>query len=237
MEDKEFIQYDIADMVMERPYPFTIENRKFAIYPVTLGKSYLIQRLVESLEINMDTLTLNPFLEALRLCTEKTDTVAKLIAYHTINDKEKLFDDDHVRSVASFIHENADIKDMAKVLLFVMTNDKVDACLKHLGIEDEKKEQRRVLSIKNRGSNCINYGGKTIYGSLIDIVCERYGWSLDYVVWKISYANLRMLVADMITTISLTDEEKKKARVRANGSFIDGDDPANIDKIRAMFPD
>lgn len=237
MDEKEIIQYDIADMVMERPYKFSIDNRKFTIYPVTIGKSYLLHRLISSLEINNETLQINPFLEALRLCSEKMDIVSKIIAYHVINTKEQLFDDDYVGEIASYIKDNADVEDVAKVLLFVMTNDKVSLLIKQLGIEDEKVEQKRVLAIKNKDSNCVTYGGKTIYGSLIDLACERYGWPLDYVVWGISYANLRMLMADMITTISLTKEERKKARIRTDGSFINGDDASNIERIRAMFPD
>lgn len=232
----ELIQYDIADMIMEKPLSFTVKDERFSIYPLTLGKSLLIQRVVDNLEINEETVKANPFLEALRLCRDKKDLVLKLIAYYVTNDKERLFDERLINSTAKYLSD-VDEEDLAKLLLYILTNDKVDACIKYLGIDKDRKEQRRILKIKNSGSNVVDFGGKSIYGSIVDVVCERYGWTMDYVVWGISYANLRMLLADMTTSISLTDDEKKKARIRSNGSFINGDDPANIDRMRAMFPD
>ena len=35
----------------------------------------------------------------------------------------------------------------------------------------------------------IAFGGKSIWGTLIDAACERYGWSYQYVLWGISYSN------------------------------------------------
>ena len=40
------------------------------------------------------------------------------------------------------------------------------------------------------------FGGKTIWGTLIDAACERYGWTFDYVVWGISYNNLTLMLKD-----------------------------------------
>ena len=131
---------------------------------------------------------------------------------------------------------NVEAEDLAKLLLYILTSDKVNECIKYLGLDKEREDQRRILRVKNKGSNVLSFGGKSMYGTLIDVACERYGWTVDYVVWGISYANLRMLVADMITTISLTDEERKKVQIKTK-DYIDGDNPDNIDRIRAMFPD
>lgn len=69
---------------------------------------------------------------------------------------------------------------------------------------------------------------------MIDIACERYGWTMDYVVWGISYANLHMLLNDYITSIYLTDDEIKKYHISMDRTFINGDDPKNMDKIKGM---
>ncbi len=236
MKENELYEYNIADMVMEKPLEFYIENERFCIYPVTLGKSYLLQRLIQSLDINKENIELNPFLEALRLCENKSDTVSRIIAYYTTKTKEKLFNECYINERASYFQSNVDIADMAKLLLYVLTSDNVDSSIKYLGLDKEREDQRKVLKVKSKGSNVISFGGKSMYGTLIDAACERYGWTFDYVVWGISYANLRMLMADMITTISLTDEEKKKVHLKTK-DYIDGDNPENIDRIRAMFPD
>lgn len=236
MKESELYEYDIADMVMERPLEFYIGEEKYNIYPVTLGKSYLVQRLIGSLEINADNVEKNPFLEALRLCQAKKDVVARIIAYYTIHGKKKLFNERYVSQRAEHFANTIDIDDLAKLLLYILTSDKFEECVKYLGLDKEREDQRRVLRVKSKGSNVLSFGGKSIYGTLIDVACERYGWTLDYVVWGISYANLRMLMADMLTTVSLTDDEKKKVRIRTK-DVISGDDPNNINKIRAMFPD
>lgn len=236
MENKEFCEYNIADMVMERPLEFYIGEERYNIYPITLGKSYLMQRLISSLGINAENVQINPFLEALRLCQSKPDVVIRIIVYTTIRKKDKLFDERFISRQVEHFKANVETEDLAKLLLYILTSDKVEECIKYLELDKEREDQRKILRVKNRGSNVLNFGGKSMYGTLIDVACERYGWTMDYVVWGISYANLRMLVADMITTISLTDEEKKKVHIKTK-DYIDGDNPDNIDRIRAMFPD
>lgn len=73
-----------------------------------------------------------------------------------------------------------------------------------------------------------------LYGLLIDFACQRYGWTMDYVLWGISYVNLNMLFADAITTVYLSEEERKKLG-RGDGEVINADDPRNRDLIRRMI--
>ena len=236
MKETELNEYNIADMVMEKPLEFYIGEERYNLYPITLGKSYLIQRLVSNLGINAANVQISPFLEALRLCNDHTDTVARIIAYNTIKDKETLFDEKFVSEIVEHFKETLEKEDMAKLMLYILTSDKVEESIKYLGLDKEREDQRKVLRVKNKGSNVISFGGKSVYGTLIDAACERYGWTFDYVVWGISYANLRMMMADMVTSISLTDEEKKKVRLKTK-DYIDGDNLDNLERIKAMFPD
>ena len=41
-------------------------------------------------------------------------------------------------------------------------------------------------------------------------------------------------MADAITSVYLTDEEKKEARIPNDRTFINADDPENMAKIKAM---
>ena len=82
----------------------------------------------------------------------------------------------------------------------------------------------------------VSFGGRSVYGSLIDYACQRYGWTMQYVVWGISYANLQMLIADALNTAYLNDDEMRKLGVQ-NGDcqVLDGDDPQNAALIRQLF--
>lgn len=109
----------------------------------------------------------------------------------------------------------------------------VSVYTKHLGIDKEKEWQAKAMRAKNN-NNSLVFGGKSIYGTLIDTACERYGWTLEYVVWGISYANLQLLLADSVTSIYLSDEERKRINIPKDRRVINADDPANMEKIKAM---
>lgn len=61
-----------------------------------------------------------------------------------------------------------------------------------------------------------------MWGGLLDVVLQKYHWTLDYLLWGISYINVQMLLADSIST---TQEEET----------IDADDPRNRDAIKEML--
>lgn len=61
-----------------------------------------------------------------------------------------------------------------------------------------------------------------MWGGLLDVVLQKYHWTLDYLLWGISYINVQMLLADSISTT--TEEET-----------IDADDPRNRDAIKDML--
>ena len=57
MEDK-YIEMNIDDALIEKPYRFSIEvegkgERHFFLFPVTLGKMHLMKRHYDNLEVNV----------------------------------------------------------------------------------------------------------------------------------------------------------------------------------------
>ena len=58
---------------------------------------------------------------------------------------------------------------------------------------------------------------------------------MDYVMWGISYANLKMLMADAITTVYLSEDERKKLNIYDDSEVINADDPKNRDLMRRML--
>lgn len=233
-EDSKTIEMNIADTIMERPYSFRINNRQFYLYPVSLGKTYLISRLVDSLELNQKIINANPYFEAFRVCQSKRETVCRLLSYHTLNKKEELFDSYIVNERCDFFDKNLSDEEMTQLLVIVLTNNDVSTFIKYLGIEREQKEMARISKIKGKKSNSITFGGKSVFGSLILPACEKLNMTPQQVVWEISYPFLQMLMADVMTPVYLTDEEMKEARIYNSNTFINADDPKNMEKIKAM---
>lgn len=233
LEDGKLIDMDIADTIIERPHGFKVNQRQFYLYPVTLGKTYLISRLVECLGINLEIIKANPYMEALRICQEKKESVCRILSYHTINKKEELFDYDFVQERCNFFYKEIDNDSMAQLLVMVLSERDISAYIKHLGIDKEKEWQAKAMRAK-KDNNSLTFGGKSIYGTLIDTACQRYGWTFEYVVWGISYANLQLLLADSVTSIYLSDEERKRVNIPQDRDIINADDPANMAKIKVM---
>lgn len=236
MEDKERLEMDIADTIMERPTGFNIGNRSFYIHPPTLGKTYLLARLFNELDANSKIISANPYMEALRLSKMKKDVVCRILSYYTFNHKEDIFDNAKVESRSSFFADSLNIEELATLLVLILTGDNTDAYITYLGIDKERKERKRIADIK-KDSGGITFGGNSAYGTLIDFACQRYGWTMDYVVWGISYANLKMLMADAITTIYLNAEERKQLSIFDNIDYINADDPKNDELISNILQD
>lgn len=234
VEDRKITEMNIADTIMERPYGFRVNKRHFYLYPITLGKTYLLSRLIESLGMNTDIIKANPYMEALRLCQEKKDIVSHLLSYHTLDKKEELFDSRIVNSRCQFLKKNLSNEEMAQLLVMVLTKDNTDEFVRYFGIDKERKELAKVSMIKNKKGNSVTFGGKSIFGSLILPACEKLNMTPRQIVWEISLPFLQMLMADVMTSVYLTDEEKKEARIRNDRTFIDADNPENMEKIKAM---
>ena len=244
MEDR-LIDMNIDDALIEKPFPFLVESeggreRRFFLYPVTLGKLHLLKRHMDNLEINFDYVKTNPHLEALRVVAGKKEEVCRVIAYHTLKRKRDIFDPDIVNDTVEVLRNNCNDEELATLLMYLLTKDNVEQFKQRLGISKENERMSHVANAKKRAQKTKNdyqFGGKSIYGTLIDQACERYGWPYDYVVWGISLVNLQLLLADKIQSIYISDDEKK----RINSSFLNedqdvikADDRANQKRILEM---
>lgn len=243
---KQNMNEEIMEAVMERPYGFSVRkrimlrivsirpNKRFYLYPVTLGMSILLSRLMQELEINAKLFAVNPSFEALRVVHAHKDIACLIIAYSTAKCKHEAFDAREMQKRKSFFIKHLDNEEIAQLLLIIYQYDKTALFVKHLGLDREQKDQAKISKAKNKNGNTVTFGGRSLYGSLIGAACEKYGWTLDYVVWGISLVNLRMMLADSINSIYLSDEEKKAARLTAGQEIVNMDDPSNWAKIKAM---
>lgn len=217
MENKKVnteIEEMVSDSVLGSPLRFEVKGRSFYIPPKTLGKFILINRLRIQLGIDGENVKISPIAETLRVVEKNRELVARIIAYATAKNKHEVFDETFVRRRARYFSENIGIDDLATLLLYILDDSGLDKMREYLGINEEKKRKQKVISCK-KSENSYQFGGQSIFGTLLDFACQKYNWTLDYVVWGVSYNNLILLYEDSMDSIYLTDEEKKHCRVPA----------------------
>ena len=212
----------IAMVLTDMPLGVSVGKEHFFLYPQTLGRMYLTSQLIEKLEIDQENLKINSFMEALRAAKNHTRECCKLISYHTLRNKSEMLDTKTIERRANKLQRVCSIEDIATLLIAILSDNTLNVITKELGIDVESKRMAKISQAKETSNQYI-FGGKTIWGSLIDTACERYGWTFDYVIWEISYNNLTLMMKDKITSIYLSDEERKKAHIpAANEEVIDG---------------
>lgn len=225
--------YELIDAVIERPVPFSVGKEHLFLYPASLGKVYIVAKILDSLNVSSDAMANDSYSEAVRLCKYKRNDAIRLIAFYTVNTREDHFNADLIQSRCSILSD-LDDDEIATLLVLVLTNDSSDKFIKEYGIDKERQIVQKIIRHKRDNGN-LSFGGKTVYGTLIDSVCERYGWSFEYVVWGISYTNLRMITADSVVSMYLSKEDMKKLHISADREVIDASDPKNFERIKALL--
>lgn len=226
------IDYLLQDAIMERPYPFCIGEDMFYIYPQTLGKMLLNQRIIEQMGIKREFLNTNITKEIIRITKQHRDYCCDLIAYMTArNDYYDVFNLPAFNKRKETFMEQPD-EDIASILTLLMTADKTSQFIKHLGIDVEQKNMQKVMNVKHKNDkNSYNFGGVSIYGSLIDVAMERWKMTKRQVVWELDYTSLRLLLADKINSIYVTDQERKKIHITNDRTKISGDNKEAMWKV------
>ena len=227
MDKDKQLELDIADTIIDRPKGFSVGRRHFYLYPLTLGKMHLQKRVIDNLELNMELLQVNPYAEALRLVSEKKEDCCLLLAYHTLQTKKDVLSNRTVTIRKNVFLKEMDNEDIATLLLSCLTGDRTEILIQRFGIDKELERMSEVMTAKNN-SNSFSFGGKSIYGALIDAACERYKWTYDYVVWEISYTNLQLMLKDSIKSVYLTDDEMKNVHINNTSTIIDGNSKESV---------
>ena len=229
-------EYDIADAAMERPYGFSVAGKSFFLYPLTLGKSFLLQRMLDCLEINQKNMQSDSVSEIFRLVKEQKEDCLSVICCYTFNTPEEHFSVELADERRQLFVQLSD-DEIATLMIVALGRDKTDEFVKYLGIDKEQDRISTVMRIKNRGSkNNMTFGGKSLFGTLLDAACERYGWTKQYVVWGIDLVSLRLMLADKITSIYISDDERKSlpASVQNKDEEILKPTKENMQKILSM---
>lgn len=215
-----YTDMDIIDVLLERPIPFKYKHHTYSLYPPSLGKMHLIIRICENLGISINNESISP-IGLMSLVDDKRQDCIRLIAYCTLYGKECL-DENKVEKRVKRLRGISQSSIVA-LLYTILTFDKTSMILSKYGIDKNREQLSRILEIKGEDKNSVSFGGLSVWGSIVDVACERYGWTVDYVLWGVSYCNLIMLLNDHVNTIYLTDDERKLARVSSNDNVINAD--------------
>jgi len=202
---------EIIDEIIERPQLFTIKDKSFYLYPVTLAKSFLIGRLVSSLGINIERLGKNLNIEFLRLVKSEKEKCCEILSYYTAeNSYEAVSDIKAFQSRKDFFLKAKD-EDIATLLIMALrSGSKEKEFIHHLGLDKEQDKMHKVSEIKHRSDkNSFTFGGKTIIGAFINPLVEM-GYSKQEILYERSIIFLKLALADKVTSIFLSDEEMKK---------------------------
>lgn len=232
MKEKEIQEQDFTDMILERPIDFMIGNETFYIHPMTIGKMMLMSTLFKSVFGN-DVMNHNPLWSILKSAKKDKKIVAQLLAYYTLKGKEELFNSNLVRERTELFATKMSEKELTTILTLAMQMDKSEDYIKSTHIDYEIENMRRIQAVKdNSNSTSVKVGGRTLFGQTIDPLLERYGWSYEYVLWGVSFACIKLLQADSIKDVYLSDKERKSVSLYT-GNVINADDKENdalIDK-------
>lgn len=225
-----------TDILLERPYLFEVDGERFAIYPPSLGVLSLMQIRLRKLNISQKALESVGSLELLRVADAQKDECCQLIAMATRRSHEDALDDRETQRIAETLSRGLGTDDVATLLVAALQFNRHQQWMDDAGISKERKRMVDVLRYKKRGGS-VSFGGKSIFGQLIDPAMERYGWSYEYTVWGISLAVLEILMADKVSEIIITDDDRKKipARLLETEDVISGDDPRNWKKMEQIM--
>lgn len=208
MDDNNIIEY-FTDTVMEAPHVFSAGEYTYCLYPLSLGKLLLLRRMLEALGMDEDRLTSIPFLEVVTAVREHRDACLRIIVLATCRGKHECFDIGYIKATTELLSGVLDDEDIATLIVHILTDDKTAEVMRCYGIDKETEAMNSVLRAKS-GGDSMSFGGKTILGTLVDAACERYGWTVEYAVWGVSYVTLRLLMADRVNTVYLSKDERNK---------------------------
>ena len=223
-------------MVMEKPVRFSVGDESFCLYWPSLGKSMITGKLLGLAGLSGAGAYFGNAVDAVRMCRDHRDISCRIIAYSTVRSRDETENLDLIKSRQKYMDKNLSEEDLSSLLSIALSMYDTRRYIKHFGLDKEHTLRRRIIKMKRKRSNDVWFGGKTIYGTTIDILCERYGWTVDYVVWGVSLPNIKMLLSDAQTSVYMSKEDRKRVHI-PNKEIINADDPANMEKIRQMFKD
>lgn len=221
-EENRNINNEVVDAMLEKPIPFTIGDRRFFfLFQPSLGTSLLAGQLLQELTLNKELLAVNKQAEILRVCGAQRDIVLRIISLHTFARRSDVLREDKLQERIKEL-DVLPASDLATLLVTIMSWDgRQEKFIRHFQLDLERKTREKIFEYKKQKGGSLTFGGRSLYGSVMDAACERYGWELGYVLWGISSINLNMMLADSVQSVLLTKDEAKEAHISTDNKRID----------------
>lgn len=214
----------MEDSIMGLPVSFSVDGQRFCLNSPSLGQAYLINRLREGMADNLKGLLSK---EGGSEAINYRKAIARAVAIATMRGKEEVLDEEKLDSRAEFLDGSLDDEDLFQLYdITVAYLGDTERFVKASGLDYDRRTLSRIARYKADEGN-IPFGGRTAYGSIISPACEKYGWTLDYVVWGISLTNLEMMLADAQTSCYLSKEDRRSLHVSPSREVVDMSDPGN----------
>lgn len=233
-KDTSILNEALADAVMDRPREFFIGDRRYCLWSPSLGVSLMLGRHLRSIGVDAEMMSENPSLEALRLVHEKRDEVCYILAILSFRSFTELSNSTTLKRRAAIYSKGLTDEELAQLAMIGMNTVDAGRLIKESGLDLEHKEQSRISEYKNKDGHTKVYGGRTMYGSLIDAACRAYGWSKEYTVWGIDLTSLRMMLADKVDSVYLSDEDIKALGIVTRSSDEVGMSRDDIEKLKKL---
>lgn len=229
---RDYQDYDLADIIIGKPHDFRVGDSRFCIWPVTLGKMFMLRPYMEA--AGVDSLTGdNPYASALRLVREKKEPCAAILAIHTIKNRQKsLLDLSEIQRRTDFFANELDDEDLASLLVTILSSDRTWQVARSLGLDKERERLEEALKVK-RDCNTLSFGARSIFGAFIAPLKEM-GFSTEEIIYERGYSFLKLMLMDAHTSLYMSDEEIQQIRGSA-GALIDGDGADADSQLEAFF--
>lgn len=226
-QDKSILS-NVAETIMEMPIGYDAGGHTYYMYPPSLGTAMLIERLLGEEVGGSEKLSgLYNILKELR---HNKELVVKLVAVCSFEKRSDALKKDLRDEMERNVRYADDNQLMQLLMLFSAWNKDVKEFTKYFGLDKEQEYIKRCMDVKGKDDYSLSFNGRSVYGKMIDVACERYGWTMDYVVWGISINNLQMLLADHITHVYLTKKERQQVNVPKRDGVVINMDSKNVDK-------
>lgn len=230
---------DMIDTLLGVANDIEIDGRKFTAGRATLGKMFLLQRAIKRIHPDItfeegETNALYTMAGLMQLANNagRADDIYRIVAIQLSNTRHELLSASYQEETKEYLKAHLTPTEVCALFLNLKTFEDVSKYQDELGITTELMRMERVGKVKEAGGS-VSFCGCSLWGTLIDQAAERYGWTLDYILWGITFANLQMLLADHPKTMYLTEKERKQAHVSTDRKRIDGNDKTAMAQFAA----
>ena len=146
----DYQDYDLADIITGKPHDFRVGDRRFRIYPVTLGKMLILRPYMDAVSVE-SLMGANPYTSALKFVREKKELCATILAIHTLeNNRRALHDQTEIKWRTDFFSKEIGDEDMTSLLMAALAGERTAQIAEHLELDKELERLSEVMKIKKK---------------------------------------------------------------------------------------